>query len=145
MISFVHKAIRGTHATFPSKGVEAPSIGSQNVFEAKCRVPHTIRISNNCTVGAGCTLVPDYQGPLDPNPNSESTEPSSTAEDQDPSRPSEKATSQTSVSMSADEIETLPDRTVVFGAEAKRRIWSGEGSGQARALHAKHLEYLRET
>lgn len=42
--------------------------------------------------------------------------------------------------------ETLPDNTQVFGGtEARRRLWSGEGSGQARAFHEKHLAYLRET
>lgn len=41
-------------------------------------------------------------------------------------------------------VEVLPDYTVVFGSENRRRVWSGEGIGQSRALHAKHLEYLRD-
>lgn len=45
---------------------------------------------------------------------------------------------------SAPVLETLPDRTVVFGADSRRRIWSGEGAGQARALHVKHVNFLRE-
>ena len=39
----------------------------------------------------------------------------------------------------------LPERTVVWGAHAARRTWSGEGVAQRLALHAKHLQYLRDT
>lgn len=45
----------------------------------------------------------------------------------------------------AESVETLPDFTVVFGDENKRRKWTGEGKGQIKALHAKHLQYLAET
>lgn len=41
-------------------------------------------------------------------------------------------------------METLPEYTIVYGAECSRRIWKGEGRGQSMALHVKHLEYLRE-
>ena len=37
----------------------------------------------------------------------------------------------------------LADRTVVYGQGA-RRLWSGEGVQQQLALHAKHLQYLRD-
>lgn len=43
------------------------------------------------------------------------------------------------------EPTVIPDWTVVFGERSERRTWSGEGAGQARALHAKHLAYLSET
>ncbi|KAG0150391.1 hypothetical protein CROQUDRAFT_72944 [Cronartium quercuum f. sp. fusiforme G11] len=43
------------------------------------------------------------------------------------------------------EPTVLPDWTVIFGERSERRTWSGEGAGQARALHAKHLVYLSET
>lgn len=39
----------------------------------------------------------------------------------------------------------LAERTVVYGAPAARRTWSGEGVAQRLALHAKHLQYLRDT
>ncbi|KAH9810330.1 hypothetical protein DFH28DRAFT_985561 [Melampsora americana] len=39
----------------------------------------------------------------------------------------------------------LSDWSVIFGERCERSTWSGEGSGQARALHAKHLMYLSET
>jgi len=41
--------------------------------------------------------------------------------------------------------EHLPSYTVVYGASAARRKWSGEGKGQQVALMHKHLAYLRET
>lgn len=41
-------------------------------------------------------------------------------------------------------VETLPDFTIIYGAECNKRLWSGEGIGQSKALHVKHLEYLRE-
>lgn len=42
-------------------------------------------------------------------------------------------------------LDRLPDRTVVFGYDARRRLWSGEGVKQHAALHIKHLDYLRES
>lgn len=39
----------------------------------------------------------------------------------------------------------LPERTVVYGADAAQRTWSGDGIGQQLATHAKHLHYLRMT
>lgn len=29
-------------------------------------------------------------------------------------------------------------------SDIRSRVWSGEGSGQGKAFHQKHLEYLRE-
>jgi dynactin-6 len=40
--------------------------------------------------------------------------------------------------------DVLPSHTVVYGPESARRAWSGESKLQALALHAKHLEALRE-
>lgn len=40
---------------------------------------------------------------------------------------------------------TLTERTVVYGEENTRRLWSGEGVGQRLAQHAKQLQYLRDT
>lgn len=100
-------------------GVEAAAIGSHCTFEPKSRVPASIALSDSCTVGAGCTLLPSASlADFDVDEHAGDTV--------------------------ASEIETLPERTVVYGAECARRLWSGEGGGQARALHAKHLAYLRE-
>ena len=46
--------------------------------------------------------------------------------------------------MEAAELETLPSRTVVFGVDNQRRMWSGEARNQAAALHVKQLDTLRE-
>ncbi|WFD24537.1 hypothetical protein MEQU1_003239 [Malassezia equina] len=43
------------------------------------------------------------------------------------------------------ETTELLERTVVYGAEAAQRTWSGDGIGQQLASHAKHLQYLRTT
>lgn len=42
-------------------------------------------------------------------------------------------------------VETLEDYTQVFGAECRRRKWSGQGQAQARSFHSKHIDYLRDT
>lgn len=49
-----------------------------------------------------------------------------------------------STAHSAASSEIIPEYTIVYGSENKRRTWSGEGAGQAKALHVKHLDYLRE-
>lgn len=43
------------------------------------------------------------------------------------------------------EHSMLPERTVVYGHDAMQHVWSGDGMGQHLALHAKHLQYLRDT
>lgn len=91
-------------------GIESQSIGSNNTFEPRCRVPPNIKISDWCCIGAGCTVLP-----------------SSTTETE-----GEEVT------------ETLPSRTVVYGSENARRMWSGEARLQGQALHLKHLDALRE-
>ncbi|KZO95304.1 hypothetical protein CALVIDRAFT_516056 [Calocera viscosa TUFC12733] len=41
--------------------------------------------------------------------------------------------------------EILPDYSVIFDeGGSERRIWSGQGAEQERALRQKHAEYLRE-
>ncbi|KAK4698352.1 dynactin 6, partial [Phenoliferia sp. Uapishka_3] len=127
--------------------VEAISIGSNNTFGARSRVAHTVRISSFCNIGAGCSVLPSpfpsafFETPSSiPPPPSESELESSDAMEVSPS-----PTSLKTPAPSTGEQETLPDYTVVYGGENKRRIWTGEGQGQMKALHAKHLHYLSET
>ena len=40
--------------------------------------------------------------------------------------------------------ETLPPYTAVYGAESRRRKWSGEGEGQGEAYHQKQLAFQQE-
>jgi dynactin 6 len=131
-----------------SKGVESPSVGSCNTFEARCRVPSTIRISDCCTIGAGCTASPSAFF----SQNSQSLEPDANCDtselgppDSDPSSLSVSSPAQRlSGTNSQPQSELLPSHSVIFGSSSERRIWSGNGKGQATALYAKHLEYLRE-
>jgi len=97
--------------------IEAASVGSHNTFEAKSCVLSSVAISDWCQIGAGCIATPLTT--FSKNDTESDTDDLSS-------------------------IETLPSRTVVFGADCTRRVWSGEGLRQATALHAKHLDYLRE-
>ncbi|KAK4047709.1 hypothetical protein OIV83_005217 [Microbotryomycetes sp. JL201] len=139
--------------------VESPKIGSHNVFDIKSRTAFNVSIGSHCHIGPGCVVLPSpfppafvAGGPRSPVPpplppkdddeyetadgsgsaggKSTSTMPSPLPEldnDTDPT------------------IETLPDYTQVYSSDNKRRAWSGEGSAQMKALHTKHLVYLRET
>ena len=94
-------------------------------------MPASVRVGNWSRIGAACTVVPaaDFDAATDDDGH-------------DVQRV----------------LETLPDRTVIFGAGNRRRLWSGEGAGQAHALyvcdarahaltarrHVKHITYLRE-
>ncbi|KZT62464.1 trimeric LpxA-like protein [Calocera cornea HHB12733] len=52
---------------------------------------------------------------------------------------------QPAVEFSPTTPEMLPDYTVLYGEGAsERRLWSGQGAEQERALRQKHAEYLRE-
>ena len=103
-------------------GVEAASVGSHNVFEPKSRTLDNVVIQNFSTIGAGCIAQPPAYWHL-----------------------------QQQESQVEDHIEdsercyTFPSRSVVFGQNSQFRLWSGNGVRQADALHAKHLDYLRES
>lgn len=43
--------------------VEALKIGERNTFECKCYVASSIKIANNCVVGAGCQLLGEQDLP----------------------------------------------------------------------------------
>lgn len=124
---------------------------------------HSVTIGSNCNIGTGCNVISspfplavnealDQEmimsaspivvtiSPVDSPSIPTTGPPSSTAAS--PALGSRSPRSPQSSSPMMNEI--LPDYSVVFGSENRRRIWSGEGSGQARALHVKHLDYLRE-
>ncbi|KAB5594139.1 Dynactin subunit 6 [Ceratobasidium theobromae] len=45
--------------------VECPSIGDMNTIGARARIHHTVRLTNNCVIGAGCMVVPSEDEILD--------------------------------------------------------------------------------
>lgn len=126
--------------------IEAPSIGSYNVFEMRSKVAQNVKIGSYSVVGAGCIVLPkpiaddQLETVFDDQDqqNYESTAVAGTALAQTGSMPE-------SANERAEQIwDELPDQTVVYGADSRRRLWSGEGAQQQAALHAKHLEYLRD-
>ncbi|KAK0545582.1 hypothetical protein OC846_004903 [Tilletia horrida] len=127
--------------------IESPRIGSYNTFEARSRTAQTVSIGSYCTIGAGCFLTPSaFAGLPDGDLQKALANSENTSEfpvmSSEPAVPTDRASSpSTPITV----VETLEDMTVVYGAEAKRRMWSGHGIKQAKALHAKHLEYLRDT
>lgn len=142
-------------------GIESPHIGNHNTFEPKCRTASNLRIGNFCTVGAGCylTATPTYPDDaasiLASSASLSSTAPANSEADLD-AEVSATARALSGASLKeptaappeeGEEFETLPDQSVVWGpaSATRRRIWSGEGVRQQQALHAKHLEYLRES
>lgn len=85
-----------------------------------------------------------------------STIPEETSEDEDQN--DDHASSGQTSTADAVEPDSIPDKTTLFlscstsshdpdhaGATIRSQPWSGQGFGQDEALHAKHLEYLRET
>lgn len=140
-----------------STGVEAASVGSHNTFEVRSFVAAEVAVESFCTVGAGCSLYGSPLHPLDaeailneplsddcaveegykPTASQMAGIPEEESEQAESAAPKEEAAQQ-------NDIEVIPDRTVVYGYDSKRRMWSGEGVKQQAALHAKHLDYLRD-
>ena len=136
-------------------GVESPSVGSHNVFGIRSRVLPSVSVGSHCVVGAGClvqadpfaamsadhpsTLTSESTGDVASEsgdvPSNSATEPESAA-----TRPP--ATPSTAPPTTSD---SLADYTHVFGSENRQRKATSEGGGQAKALFAKHWEYLRDT
>lgn len=103
-------------------------IGDGNVFRVACHVasPHIgncnvleagCRVPDTVSLGHFCVIGAGCQVPRDYG-------------DQQPHGDSE---------------VTLRERTVIYGRDADEHTWSGHGIGQQLALHAKHLQYLRDT
>ncbi|TKY85409.1 hypothetical protein EX895_005571 [Sporisorium graminicola] len=127
--------------------IEAASIGSYNVFEVRSKVASNVAIGSHSVVGAGCTVLPkpiadgQLAGIFDDDEKEERDD-----QQEGEAKEGEGASTESgSIRARGEEVfEELPDQTVVFGADNKRRLWSGEGAQQQAALHAKHLEYLRD-
>ncbi len=113
--------------------VEAASIGSHNVFEVRCYVGPDVQIESFCTVGAGCTLISDLTAATELD-----------ADQLLAQELEQDGTARLQVGEAHSGVEVIPERTVVFGHDSRRRLWSGEGVKQQAALHAKHLDYLRD-
>lgn len=126
--------------------IEAASVGSYNVFEMRSKVAQNVKIGSYSVIGAGCTVLPkpirddQLDGIFDDDDGLEeelaAAEESGEAENGSLNKPAQKEDDNV--------FEELPDQTIVYGADSKRRLWSGEGAQQQAALHAKHLEYLRD-
>lgn len=140
-------------------GIESLSIGNYNSFGIRSRVVPAIRIGNHCAVGAGCLVQPDpFKFVAEPVADTEpSAERQDSAEEVNPGESTLNAATAAEAAAGKEgasaapkpaalsPAETLPDFTHIFGSENRRRIASQEGLGQARALYAKHWEYLRDT
>ena len=137
-------------------GVESPTIGSHNVFGIRSRVLPSVSVGSHCVLGAGClvqadpfaamgaetshTLTSDPTGAV--NAASESSDvPSNSAMKPESATSQPPATPSTAPPTS----DSLADYMHVFGSENRQRKATGEGDGQAKALFAKHWEYLRDT
>lgn len=137
-------------------GVESPIVGDHNIFGPRSRVAWTISVGSHCQIGPGCTVLPNpfgtafvgtSRGVVDGEDEREKGISDSGRLDQgDASGTRVEGSSDTPPPLppTVERTESLPDYTVVFGSENRRRIWTGEGEVQASALHHKHLEYLGE-
>lgn len=125
--------------------IGAASVGSYNVFEMRSKVAQNVKIGSYSVIGAGCTVLPkpitDEQlaGIFDDDEEAVQRQSTIPEDGQE-----EGAESIPKLEIAEEVFEELPDQTVVYGADNKRRLWSGEGAQQQAALHAKHLEYLRD-
>lgn len=126
-------------------------MGSHNTFGARCRVNTTVSISSYTTIGAGCVVLPTPFPPASFDLPETPASPSIVVQGEDDEVRGSSEMSLDAIPPAKREppalemVETLPDFTIVYGGENRRRKWTGEGQGQGRALHVKHLVYLSET
>lgn len=129
------------------------------MFEPKCRVGAGVAIGSFCTVSAQCVLVPSSltstQEDLDAlllgadvgQPTTTGSGPLTIPEESEEDaglEAVENSTSHAGADVHVTPIETIPDYTTIFASGQRRNKWSGQGMGQMEALHAKHLDYLRQ-
>ncbi|ORY92953.1 trimeric LpxA-like protein [Leucosporidium creatinivorum] len=154
--------------------IESPQIGHSNIFNPRCRTSPLITIGDHCSIGAGCIVLPNpFPPPFSAPPPGEEEEkegatpmqeePAAAAAeegdeaDRDPSSPRPPSLPpkdpplSTPAPLPAPTTMHIPSHSTLFlsstassPSDIRTRVWSGEGSGQGKAFHLKHLEYLRE-
>lgn len=137
------------HLSMSAPGIESPSIGSHNNFEPRARVTELVTLLDFCTVGAGCSVLPPATWDAEDESQAQSPKKreKGATEEEEGKVESEGEGGEQSRGVEPKDIPRflVPSRTVVFGEESRWRTWSGEGIRQADALHAKHLDYLRQS
>ncbi|EST04940.1 Bacterial transferase hexapeptide repeat [Kalmanozyma brasiliensis GHG001] len=122
--------------------IEAASVGSYNVFEMRSKVAQNVKIGSYSVIGAGCTVLPK---PIRDDQLADIFDDDEGLKEEAAVVEAEAGSGNRPAQREDDAVfEELPNQTVVYGADSKRRLWSGEGAQQQAALHAKHLEYLRD-
>ncbi|SPO26800.1 related to Dynactin 6 [Ustilago trichophora] len=131
--------------------IEAASVGSYNVFEMRSRVAQNVKVGSYSVIGAGCLVLPKPVSDSelvdifdDHEDHTQGEQVSTKGHDVEEGAETAAEPTDTQSKGQGEVFEELPDQTVVFGADSRRRLWSGEGAQQQAALHAKHLEYLRD-
>lgn len=111
--------------------IESASVGDFNTFSPRSQTSSTTRVTDCCTIGPGCTLIPRIQaGKVFPE---------------------EQAMDEDEVVGSGLEEETLQPYTVLYltgegdeGRIVNRRVWDGRGEAAERDMRIKQAEYLKE-
>lgn len=126
--------------------IEAASVGSYNTFEVRSKVAQNVKIGSYSVIGAGCIVLPKpiTDDQLAAIFDADGSEEGQRATEEQGQAEGESIRKSTQPEAEEEVWEELPDETVVYGADNRRRLWSGEGAQQQAALHAKHLEYLRD-
>ncbi|KAJ9477805.1 Dynactin subunit 6 [Pseudozyma hubeiensis] len=129
--------------------IEAASVGSYNTFEVRSKVAQNVKIGSYSVIGAGCIVLPrpitdDQLAAIFDDDQPEEGQRAKEEQGQAEGESIRKPTQPEAAAEEEEVWEELPDQTVVYGADNRRRLWSGEGAQQQAALHAKHLEYLRD-
>ncbi|GAA5882046.1 hypothetical protein JCM3774_005121 [Rhodotorula dairenensis] len=145
----------GDHNLFEvGSRVESQAVGSHNVFGIRSRVLPSVSVGNHCVVGAGCLVQADpypFRAGIASSmePTSSPTLAADNSGDVSSTGPGMQVdpvpVGTTVQASSAATSDYLVDYTHVFGSDNRRRIATGEGDGQSKALFAKHWEYLRDT
>ncbi|PWN42477.1 hypothetical protein IE81DRAFT_124391 [Ceraceosorus guamensis] len=129
--------------------IEAISVGNNCVFEHRCKVGPGVIVDSFVTVGAACAIT-GYPTVGESNAKEAADILNETAELDGFGAVAEADYtnfSQAAAPKPDEVVQKIPPNTIVFGAggDCRMRLWSGNGIRQREALHAKHLEYLRET
>lgn len=111
-----------------------------------------VSVTHHCLIGPGCLVLPSpFPTSLPSSPPSASPHPpplttnEPTPDPMEEDNPTSEAILAAPASMPVPlRTETLAPHTAVYGAESRRRKWSGEGKGQGEAYHQKQLAFQQE-